>query len=258
MKLSIVVPAHNEEYRIRPFLDAYIPYFTERYGDEVEFLVVVNGSADGTERIVREYAGRFTQIHVLVEPKKVGKGAAVVMGFRCARGAHVGFVDADGATPPSAYQKLVEQIDDAGMIIASRWAKGSEVSPRQPWTRRCASRVFNALVRLLFRLRISDTQCGAKLLKREVVEAILPHLGLTRWAFDVDVLFQTRRAGYPILEVPTIWHDVEGSRLQVARASKDMFLAICRLRLLYSPLKWLVALYDRLLGRVVHLDVFGG
>lgn len=258
MKLSIIVPAHNEEHRIRPFLDAYTDYFIKKYADEMEFIIVVNGSSDGTEDIVREYAERFPQIQLLVEPARIGKGAAVGMGFRRATGERIGFVDADGATPPAAYQDLVEKIGDAGMIVASRWVKGSDVSPRQPLARRCASRVFNALVRLLFRLRISDTQCGAKLMKREVLDDILPHLGMTQWAFDVDVLFQARRAGHLILEVPTIWHDVEGSRLQVVRASKDMFLAICRLRLLYSPLKWVVALYDRFLGRVVHLDAFGG
>lgn len=258
MKLSIVVPAHNEEQRIPPFLDSYTEYFIGRYGDDMEFVIVVNGCSDETEGVVARYAEKYAQVRMLVEPEKIGKGGALMMGFREAKGDLVGFVDADGSTPPEAYQSLVDEIDDAGIVIASRWIKGSDVSPRQPLARRFASRVFNGLVRMFFGLRISDTQCGAKLMTRKALETVLPHLGVTRWAFDVDLLFQMRRAGFEILEVPTVWHDVAGSQLQVGRASKDMLLAICRLRLLYSPFRWVVGIYDRTLGKIVHLDVFGG
>jgi dolichyl-phosphate beta-glucosyltransferase len=108
--------------------------------------------------------------------------------------------------------------------------------------------VFNGLVRLLFDLPITDTQCGAKVLSREAVQAVLPHLGITRWAFDVDLLFQARRAGYAIREIPTVWNDVAGSQLNIPRASFEMTLALIRLRLTYSRLRWLVPLAHRGLG----------
>ena len=110
------------------------------------------------------------------------------------------------------------------------------------------------LVRALFSLRITDTQCGAKVLKAEVVRMILPRLGLTQWAFDVDVLFHVRRAGYQIIEIPTEWHDVAGSKLRVARTSFEMLFAICRLRILHSPLKWVVTLYDLTLGKFIRTE----
>ena len=172
---------------------------------------------------------------------------------RQARGDYIGFVDADGATPPAAFQDLVDNIGQAGLIIASRRLPGAVVSPRQPWPRRVASRIFNWLVRRLFKLKITDTQCGAKLMTAAAWRDIVPRIGLTKWAFDVDMLFQTRRARYPITEIPTTWSDVAGSKLRVGRVSAQMFLAICRLRLLYSPLSWVVTLYDRVLGRVIDL-----
>ena len=79
-------------------------------------------------------------------------------------------------------------------IIASRWMPGARISVQQPSSAAWPWRLFNALVRLMFGLRISDTQCGAKLLTRDAVQAILPHIGITQWAFDVDLLFQLRRA----------------------------------------------------------------
>lgn len=253
MKLSIVIPAYNEEARLLPMLEAYTRYFTGRYGGEVEFIVVVNGSADRTEEIARDFARTCRQLKVVVEPAKIGKGGAIMLGFEKAAGDLVGFVDADNSTPPEAYQDLVEHLGDAGAIIASRWRKESKVSPRQPASRLIASRVFNAMVRALFKLKISDTQCGAKVIRRESVQKVMPQLGVTRWAFDVDLLFQLRRAGCRIVEWPTTWREVGGSRLRIVTVSVEMFLAICRLRLLYSPFRCVVTAYDRTFGRVVHL-----
>lgn len=253
MKLSIVIPAYNEENRITPALDAYASYFVPRYGSDFEIVVVVNGSHDRTEAIARDYGSRCPQVRTIVEPKAIGKGGAVMLGFRHAAGDFVGFADADGATPPDAFDDLVRNIGDAGAIIASRWFKESKVYPPQPLKRRIASRIFNYFVRRLFKLKIWDTQCGAKVLRREAVRDVLPELGITRWAFDVDLLFKLRRAGYRIVEWPTTWHDVGGSQLRIGRASFEMFVAIVRLRLLYSPLRWVVTLYDRTLGRYIHL-----
>ena len=252
MKLSIVIPAYNEERRLPPTLEAYLPYFAKKYANDFEIVVVVNGSKDRTDDVARFVAVSWSQLKVIVEPKPIGKGGAIILGFRNVTGDLVGFVDADGSTPPSALQDLVEHIDDAGAIIASRWFKESVVVPRQPFKRRLVSRIFNGMVRSLFKLRITDTQCGAKVMTRDAIEEVLPKLGLTRWAFDVDLLFQLRRAGYRIKEHPTTWHDVGGSQLRIFRASVEMFLAICRLRLIYSPFRWIVYFYDKTLGRFFH------
>ncbi len=254
MKLSIVIPAYNEQDRIKPMLDAYLDYFIPRYATDVEFVVVVNGSRDRTEEVVRGYAAKHPQVGVIVEPRAIGKGGAILLGLDKAKGELIGFVDADGSTPPEAFQDLVDKIGDAGCIIASRWDPRSDVSPRQPASRRVASRIFNGMVRSLFSLKIHDTQCGAKLMTREAVQKILPLIGVTRWAFDVDLLFQLRRAGYRIIETPTVWHDVTGSRVRVVRASIEMTLALIRLRLIYSSFRWIVTMYDMTLGRVIRLN----
>ncbi len=252
MKVSIIIPAFNEEDRIQPMLDLYLAHFVPLYGDDMECVVIVNGSDDRTAEICRGYAARFPQVRVTEERRAIGKGGAVMLGFREARGELVGFVDADGATPPDAFQALIEGIGSAGAIIASRWLPASSVSPPQPLSRRIASRIFNGMVRILFDLPITDTQCGAKLMKREAVAAILPNLGLTQWAFDVDLLFQLRRAGYGITEIPTTWHDVLGSKVNVPKASAQMTIAILRLRLIHSPFRWVVTLYNATIGRVLH------
>ena len=254
MKLSIVVPAYNEEGRIGKMLEAYLSYFTTHYRNDFELIVSINHSADGTEAVVRAMLPRHSQLRVIVDPRPIGKGGAIMAGGNIAQGDFIGFVDADGATSPVAFDDLVRNIGTGGLIIASRRLPGAVVNPRQPWKRRAASRIFNFLVRTLFKLHITDTQCGAKLMSAEAWRAIVPHIGLTKWAFDVDMLFKTRRAGFSIKEIPTTWSDVGGSKLQVGRVSFQMLLAIGRLRLLYSPLRWVVSIYDRMLGRMIELE----
>lgn len=252
MKLSIVVPAYNEAMRISRMLDTYLAYFLPRYNDEVEIIVVVNGSKDNTAEVARSYSARYPQVSVVDVKEAIGKGGAVILGFKNADGNLIGFADADGSTPPEAFDDLASNIGSSGAIIASRWFAESVVEPRQPLKRRVVSRIFNFLVRTTFGMDIHDTQCGAKVLRKEAVRDILPHIGITRWAFDVDLLFQVHRAGYQITEWPTVWHDEGGSQLRIVRASLEMLIAIIRLRLIYSPFKWIVTLYDRSLGRMIR------
>jgi len=141
---------------------------------------------------------------------------------------------------------LVESIGSAGCVIASRWMKDSIVEPRQPLSRRIASRLFNTMVNMMFGFRVSDTQCGAKLFTQEAMWKILPELGITQWAFDVDMLFHVRRNGFAIVEIPTVWRDAAGSKVRVVKASLEMTVALVRLRLVHSPFKGIVEIYNRL------------
>jgi glycosyltransferase involved in cell wall biosynthesis len=251
MKLSIVIPAHNEGDRLPPMLESYAGFFSEKYGDDAELIVVPNACVDCTADIAREIGLRFPQIKVLDDPGRVGKGGAVMLGAQSAQGDLIGFVDADGATPPEAFDELVQKISCDGCIIASRWMKGSQVSPKQPLSRRFASRCFNSMVRILFGLKLTDTQCGAKLFRREVMQPVLKNLGVTSWAFDVDMLFQAKRAGASIREIPTVWNDIAGSKIRIARASVQMFVAMVRLRMYYSPLRFMIPYISRVVQKLI-------
>lgn len=253
MDLSVIIPAYNEERRIGPTLDAYLPYLRERYGADCEVIVVVNNSTDRTEDVVRDYATRFSFLQCMVEKGRIGKGGAIIRGFRRAEGARVGYVDADGSTPPEAFEQLVERVrrGQGDIAVASRWCPGAQVTQRQPFRRRLTSRAFNLVTRVLFGLRLHDTQCGAKVLTRAMLQRVLRHIGTTQWAFDVDLLFQVKRQSGRILEVPSVWSDREGSKIAVTEASVEMLLALIRLRLVYSPFVGVVRFYDRYLRKVI-------
>jgi len=84
-------------------------------------------------------------------------------------------------------------------------------------------------------MRIKDTQCGAKVMRRQAVENIHANLRIADMAFDINLLYSLKRAGFRILEVPTEWTDKIGSKVSLGRTSFVMFLSVVRLKLIYSP-----------------------
>ena len=231
MKLSIVIPAHNEEHRLSATLGDYAGFFTERFGDEMELIVVANHCSDDTEGVVRKAAKAHPQIKVVVEPDRVGKGGAVKLGMRMAQGDFVGFVDADGATPPQSFFRLLENIGDAGCIVGSRWIDGAVVNPRQSAFRRMASRMLNRIVvHGMFGLQVLDSQCGAKLFRHEVLEKVLLEAAEPGWAFDIELLCRVKRLGYAVREYPIEWRHVPGNPIAYIAMSCQMLASLWRVK----------------------------
>lgn len=254
MKLSIIIPAHNEEYRLPPVLTQYISHFYQSMRDDFEILVVVNGSTDCTAEVVREIVAEnpCVCVKVIEEHRRIGKGGAIILGVKEARGDWIGFVDADGATSAEEFERLFRCGLLGDGVIGSRWKRGAKVNVRQTRLRLLSSRIFNLLIRTVLGLRYKDTQCGAKIFTAKAWKTILSKIGVTRFAFDVDLLFQLKRNDFKVLEEPTVWNDVDGSKVHVFSSSFDMFCAVFRLRLLYSPFSIVVVWYERFLGRVVE------
>lgn len=206
MRLSLVVPAHNEEERLEPMLRAY----ASALGSDAEVIVVVNGSTDDTVGVARRVAADHPTLQVIDIPERIGKGGAVRTGFARARADLVGFADADMATPPAEFMRLVEAAEHSDGAIASRWAPGARIYGRT-WLRTAASRVFSLLVRMLFGLPFADTQCGAKVFHRRFLPLYLANSTVNDLAFDVELLLLLTRAGARLTEVPTSWTAVPGS-----------------------------------------------
>lgn len=234
MQLSLIIPAYNEEKRIKKTLVDYATYFNRSYGANYEILVILNGCLDDTLAVVKEIAKDFDSIKYANYPHAIGKGGAIIEGFKLAQGELVGYVDADGATPPRAFNDLVENIDRYDCIFGSRWLPGAKVL-KQPLKRRVASRVFNFLVNTCFPLHCKDTQCGAKLIRKRALNSIHDYLTITDMAFDVNLLYALKMKGYTMKELPTEWSDKLGSKVKILKTSLRMFLSIMRLRLIYSP-----------------------
>ncbi|MGH7994348.1 MAG: glycosyltransferase [Limisphaerales bacterium] len=234
--LLILIPAYNEEARIEPVLRDYASFFQKNYSGRFRIFVVLNGCTDNTLGVVQNVAKDFFSVSHLNCPAPIGKGGALIEGLKLAPFADlIGYVDADGATPPHAFLDLVRHIDDADCVIGSRWLPGAVIHQSQAGHRRFASRMFHLIVQLFFWLNIRDTQCGAKVMKRAAVEDIHPYLRIADMAFDINLLVALNRAGFRILELPTEWTDQAGSKVVLFHSSLTMFLSVVRVRLIYWP-----------------------
>lgn len=241
MLLSIIIPAYNEADRILPTLTTYQQYFSNRYPNNYEILVILNGCKDNTLEIVEDFQTLHPNSIKFEDIKKpIGKGGAISEGFRLAEGDLISYTDADGSTRPEILDRLVqilELIPTIECVLGSRNVPGSVVKDKT-FSREVLSFGFNSFVNFLFNLNIKDTQCGAKIARRKIVRKIIPNLSISNMAFDVNFLVDLKKAGGDVLEIPIEWEDNLDSKVKnKIKTSVSMALSICRLRLLYSPLK---------------------
>ena len=248
-KISIIIPAYNEERRIGETLEKNLKFFKNLKKNKIldfEIIAVVNGSRDKTIDIVKDFSKKNKELKYL-NLKRGAKGYAVIEGFKEALKSNsnlIGFKDADMATKPEVYYDLIKKINNYDGIIASRYVKGSIINPKPTFERIFASRIFNFFIRIILGLRFRDTQCGAKLFKRKALEKTIPKLTFSQLAFDVDILYTMKKMGFKIKEIPTVWSDKEYSKVNFAKSGPVMLLAVIRLRILNSIFKSLIKIYD--------------
>lgn len=235
--LRILIPAYNEGARIGPMIRDYC----SRFEQSAVITVIANACTDDTVRVVERLMRSYSNLQLVVINGRIGKGGAIRAGMNIGNEEHVGFVDADGSTGASEFARLYERCaaEKSDGVIGSRWLRGAAVSPQQPFRRKLASRAFNLVVRALFGLPFSDTQCGAKVFRRSAVRSVLSSLELANFAFDIDLLFNMKRAGFRVIEEPTRWADTLGTKVRIFSTSLGMLAAVLRLRLQQS---WILRL----------------
>ena len=104
--------------------------------------------------------------------------------------------------------------------------------------------MFNIAIKALLFLPYNDTQCGAKIFRKKAISKVLPLLTLSQWAFDVDLLYNLKNAGFTIKEHPTVWSDRQYSKINFLKSGPMMFLGVVRLRIINSPFKSIIRVYD--------------
>ena len=225
--LSVVIPAYNEETRIAGSLDRLRSWLSGQPGSS-EVLVVDDGSRDETARLVERFAaenaGSPVEMRMLSNRLNRGKGYSLKHGVLMAAGEYLLLSDADFSTPIEELPRLLELVSSEkyGIAIGSRGLEESKIEIHQPLWRESMGRCFNMLVRAITSLPYRDTQCGFKVMRREVVLPLFRAARVERFAYDVEILYLARRAGIRVAEVPVIWRDSPGSRVNAVLDSFDM------------------------------------
>ena len=229
IRLSLVVPAHNEEKRLAATLETYSRALSTAFGDAFEIIVVSNGSRDQTANVARTSSRTLPRVRLIEITEPLGKGGAVLEGFRHARGRCVAFADADGATTARSIIELAQRTAVYDVVIGSRRMPGSVITCKQPLRRRLCGKLFSWTARRLFRLPYADTQCGAKAFRRAAAQQLAARVRERTWSFDLDLLLTARELGLSVAEYPVTWADRPGSRLHLVPTIRDVVSSFWRM-----------------------------
>lgn len=220
--ICLVIPMYNEASRLNiPEYEAFLESH-----EKVDLLLVNDGSRDDTLGVINSVAERYSNAKVLDLVTNHGKAAAVRLGMLEAAKKNYSWVaywDADLATPFSEVRHFASlfQNPQIDMIMGTRLLRlGVQISRK--WYRHYLGRIFATFVSLALKLPVYDTQCGAKFIKGDLVEPLFKAPFLSKWIFDVELLFrlrnyhreQGRRTEERVFELPlNFWKDVTGSKL---------------------------------------------
>jgi len=203
-KISVLIPAYNEEERIVSSLEKISKFFS---GTDFEIIVIDDGSTDNT----REVVSKFDKVVLNNKRENIGKGFSVREGVFMAKGDKILLTDADLSTPIEEYSKLNKYFKKFPIVIGSRALAESQV--QNNIFRKILGKFGNVLIRFVVK-NIKDTQCGFKLFDRNVASDLFSRQKINGFGFDFEILFLAQKKDFDIKEVPVVWKNVEGSKVK--------------------------------------------
>ena len=226
----VIVPTYNERENISRLIGAVL-----EQDDRLEVLVVDDGSPDGTGAIVEALAGRETRIHILKRERKLGLGTAYIAGFRWAIEREYDFVfemDADFSHDPAHLPQFLRAIENADLVLGSRYRQGKVTVVNWPINRLLLSYFANIYARWVTGLPVWDATGGFKCFRRRVLEAI--DLGKVRsngYAFQIEMSFRAWKRHFRIVEIPIVFVDrTEGQSKMSKSIVREAIWMVWRLR----------------------------
>jgi len=236
IELSIVIPAYNEESRITTSLEKIVQWLSKKsYGYEI--LVVDDGSTDSTPQVVNDFIKKLPVVQLLSLGRNMGKGSAVKKGILASRGNTIFFTDADLSTPIEETDRFFEELKKVDIVIGSRSIDGANVVLREPILREVLGKLFNLFVQVFCVPGFIDTQCGAKMFRREAARSIFSLLKLERFAFDVEVIYLAKRLNFSVSELPITWYYSSNTRVRTFLDGPKMLLDLLRIKWLHKDLR---------------------
>jgi hypothetical protein len=235
--LSVVIPAYNEERGIAAIMQRVLAIREEltKVGiEELELLVVDDGSKDQTAKVASDLAQNEQGVRLIQHQHNRGYGAALKTGFSSATSDLIGFLDADGTYPPEFFPLLCQAaINGSDLVIGSRMS-GTE--SKMPLTRKIGNLFFATLLTLVGRQHVSDSASGMRVFKRQVLERIYPLPD----GLNLTPVMSTRaiHEGIRMTEVPIPYEERMGnSKLSVVRDGSIFLQSIIWTVLMYNPVR---------------------
>lgn len=227
--VDVVIPVYNEERvlqhsvsRLREFLQQRCPY-------RWRIVVADNASVDKTLEVAKKLSSLYPEAEYIHLDQK-GRGRALRRAWLESEADLVSYMDADLSTDLEAFPPLIDGLIKEGyhVAIGSRLKKGARV--QRQLKREIISRCYNLLIKLMFRNKFSDAQCGFKALTRQAVEDLVPMVKDEGWFFDSELLLRAEQKGYQIFEISVKWIDDPDTRVNIIQTAWGDLKGLFRVR----------------------------
>jgi len=228
----VVIPTYNEAGNVPNIVPQVLAQ-----DPRLEILVVDDNSPDGTGQLAAAIAAKEPRVHVLHREGKLGLGTAYLTGFRWAldRGYDYVFeMDADFSHDPEHLKQFLKAIEEADLVLGSRYLGGKVTIVNWPMPRLLLSYCANVYARWVTGLRIWDLTGGFKCFRRRVLEAIdLPRARSNGYAFQIEMSVRAWRKGFTLKEIPIVFVDrTEGQSKMNKAIVREAVWMVPRLRLM--------------------------
>lgn len=230
-KLSVIIPAYNEEHRIGKTLES-VSAFLQKQPYASEILVVNDGSKDNTAQVVSGFAKNLPNLILVDNQVNHGKGWVTKQGMLKATGDVRLFMDADNSTTIDEMVPMLPFLEQGyDLVIGSIEIQGAQINERAQWYRRALGHWSKYLIRIVAGLwSIHDTQRGFKLFSAKAAEQIFPRLTVDRFGFDIEILAVAKKLGFKIKEYPVVWNNAGESKVSL-KSYFSVLLDLFKIRL---------------------------
>jgi dolichol-phosphate mannosyltransferase len=226
----VIVPTYNERENIRRLVDTVL-----RQDGRLEVLVVDDGSPDGTGQLVAELVRQDTRVHLLERERKMGLGTAYIAGFRWALERGYDYIlemDADFSHDPAHLPQFLRAIQNADLVLGSRYQQGRVTVVNWPIGRLILSYAANLYARAVTGLPVWDATGGFKCFRRDVLAAMdFSRVRSNGYAFQIEMSFRAWKRGFRIVEIPIVFVDrTEGTSKMSKSIVREAIWMVWRLR----------------------------
>jgi len=227
--VDVVIPVYNEENALPASVATLCDYLACYFPYQWSVVIADNASSDRTLAVAQNLAAANPLVSVLHLEQK-GRGRALRAAWLASQADIVAYMDVDLSTNLGGFLPLIAPLvsGHSDVAIGSRLLKGAVVT--RQWKREVISRGYNLLIKLLFRNRFSDAQCGFKALTRSAAQTLVPKIENEQWFFDTELLLLAEARGLRIYEVPVDWVEDLDSRVNLTATIAEDLRGLWRLR----------------------------
>ena len=237
--ISIVFPCYNEADRLKYTFKDIKKFQEKKITSNFEIIFVNDGSSDNTFQILKKYKIDNTKLNrkikIINYQNNKGKGYALKKGIKIARFDWILTLDTDISV---SITQLIDWIKhkkikkEKFIYFGSRNLKDSNIKFRM--YRKLIGLIFVKIIKILFNINLSDTQCGFKLYKKDIAKKLFSNLKMLDFTHDIEIVLKSKKKGYKIKELPVNWIHKKGSKISIFKDSLKMFISLLKMKFIYS------------------------